>query len=270
LNFALGLGATAAKAGVSIYERTRAVSFEGASQVTVRTRSPSFPAAPSFPAKADPVLSWTEDGFRLRGNDERRRIGSAGGALPSPGVCAAMSTQTPGTELARRIMGVGTTMVATEILGESRARALSPTMRQSAIRTGTGHFRRSAGSSFVFGGRVSYAGLNPAGTAPITRARLLRVFPQLQTSSLILWGGFVDITLNRAPDFGGWLPNVYFLQAFPVMGWPRPRSRQLIAEATAGAAERFDLFNRISHHGSPAEHSAPASAGAGHAVLPAT
>ena len=73
--------------------------------------------------------------------------------------------------LARRIMPVGTYIVATEPLGESTARALLP--RNTAvtdINWVLDYFRRSADHRLLFGGRVSYSGLDPFNTAHATRA----------------------------------------------------------------------------------------------------
>jgi len=75
--------------------------------------------------------------------------------------------------------------------------------------------RRSADTRLLFGGRVNYSGLKSFDAPGATRARMLRVFPQLEGVRIdYAWGGHVDITLNRAPHFGRLAPNVYFLQGF--------------------------------------------------------
>ena len=77
------------------------------------------------------------------------------------------------------------------------------------------YFRRSADHRLLFGGRVSYSGLDPLNTERATRARMLKVFPQLADVKIeYAWGGYVDITMSRAPDFGRIAPNVYYLQGF--------------------------------------------------------
>ena len=40
------------------------------------------------------------------------------------------------------------------------------------------YYRRSADHRLLFGGRVSYSGLEQFEAVPVTRARMLRVFPQ--------------------------------------------------------------------------------------------
>ena len=71
------------------------------------------------------------------------------------------------------------------------------------------YFRRSADHRLLFGGRVSYSGLDPLNTERATRARMIKVFPQLADARIeYAWGGYVDITMSRAPDFGRLAANV--------------------------------------------------------------
>ena len=115
------------------------------------------------------------------------------------------------------------------------------------------YFRRSADHRLLFGGRVSYSGVDAFDTARATQRRMLKVFPQLADARIeFAWGGYVDITMSRAPDFNRLAPNVYFLQGFSGHGIALTGiAGQLVAEAIAGQAERFDLFARIPHHDFP-------------------
>jgi gamma-glutamylputrescine oxidase len=156
--------------------------------------------------------------------------------------------------LARRIMPVGTYIVATEPLGESTARALLPhDTAVTDINWVLDYFRRSSDHRLLFGGRVSYSGLDPFNTAEATRHRMINVFPQLQNARIdFTWGGYVDITMNRAPDFGRLEPDVYYLQGFSGHGMALTGlAGKLVAEAVAGTAERFDVFARIPHREFP-------------------
>ena len=64
--------------------------------------------------------------------------------------------------LARRILGVGTYIIATEPLGEERARSLLPSNAAIAdINWILDYFRRSADHRLLFGGRVSYSAAQP-------------------------------------------------------------------------------------------------------------
>ena len=79
--------------------------------------------------------------------------------------------------------------------------------------------------------------------------RLGTIFPQLKRVPIeFVWGGFVDISMNRAPDFGRLGSNVYYLQGFSGHGVALTGlAGQLVAQAVAGQAERFDLFAKLQH-----------------------
>jgi catechol 2,3-dioxygenase-like lactoylglutathione lyase family enzyme len=63
-----------------------------------------------------------------------------------------------------------------------------------------------------------------------------------------VWGGYVDITRNRAPHWGRLTPNVYFAQGFSGHGVAATGlAGAIIAEAIAGQNERLDVFERIPH-----------------------
>jgi gamma-glutamylputrescine oxidase len=156
--------------------------------------------------------------------------------------------------LARRILGVGTYVIATEPLGEERVRALLPSNAAIAdINWILDYFRRSADHRLLFGGRVSYSAVQPPHLAESMRKRMLRIFPTLADVKVAYaWGGYLDITMNRAPDFGRLAPNVFYLQGFSGHGMTLTGlAGKLVAEAIAGSAERFDVFGRIPHRDFP-------------------
>jgi gamma-glutamylputrescine oxidase len=115
------------------------------------------------------------------------------------------------------------------------------------------YYRRSADHRLLFGGRVSYSGLDPLGTARATRLRMLNVFPQLADAEIeYAWGGLIDITMSRAPDFGRLEPNVYYLQGYSGHGMALAgMAGKILAETIAGQSERFDIFARLKHHAFP-------------------
>jgi gamma-glutamylputrescine oxidase len=157
-------------------------------------------------------------------------------------------------KLSARIMPVGTYMIATEQMGQARADALLP--RRSAVSDtnfALDYFRLSADTRLLFGGGASYSGTTPGNLVARVRKRMLSVFPQLSDLEIeYAWGGFVDITMNRAPDLGRQDDNVYFLQGFSGHGLAfSGMAGQLVAQAIAGQAERFDIFSRIKHRRFP-------------------
>jgi len=157
-------------------------------------------------------------------------------------------------QIAGRIIPVATYMIATERLGEERAREL---IRDNSAVMDTNfildYFRLSVDWRLLFGGRVSYSGHDAFDSRNATRKRMLKVFPQLDHVAIdFAWNGLLDITMNRAPDFGRIGTNIYYLQGFSGHGLALAgMAGKLAAEAIAGQAERFDLFVKIKHRDFP-------------------
>jgi gamma-glutamylputrescine oxidase len=217
LNYTLGLAAAAVERGVGVFENTRALSFTPARHIEVRTPN---------------------------GQVRCRHLALCGNTY--------LGDLAP--VLAKKIMAVATYIIATEPLGADRARGLIVNNAAvSDMNWVLDYFRLAADQRLLFGGRVSYSARAPYGIAATTRARMLKVFPQLVDTRIeYAWGGFVDITMNRAPHFGRLARNVYFLQGFSGHGVALAGiAGALVAEAIAGTAERFDVFARIPHHDFP-------------------
>lgn len=217
LNYTLGLAAAAERAGARIFEGTRALEFTDRTPLCVRTAA---------------------------GEVRCRQLVLCGNVYLGPLAPALQS----------RIMAVGTCIVATEPLGQVRAHSLITNNAAVAdMNWVLDYFRRSADDRLLFGGRVTYAGFDPDRIAAATRRRMTLVFPQLRDVKVeFAWGGHVDITRNRAPDFGRLGPNVYYLQGFSGHGIALTGiAGQLISEAIAGDAGRFDVFARIPHAAFP-------------------
>jgi gamma-glutamylputrescine oxidase len=219
LNYTLGLGAAAESLGVRIFEGTRAQRFIHSGASAVRVQTP--------------------------GGEVRARFLV---------LCGNVYLGATAPALAAKIMAVATYIVATESLGKERARQLiGNNAAVSDMNWVLDYFRRSADHRLLFGGRVNYSGLKSFDAPGATRARMLRVFPQLRDVRIeYAWGGEVDITLNRAPHFGRLAPNVYFLQGFSGHGIALTGiAGKLVAEAISGTAGRFDVFARIPHANFP-------------------
>jgi gamma-glutamylputrescine oxidase len=217
LKFTQGVARAAETAGAKIFENSQVLRYEDGPEVTVHTAQGSVRCAHLV----------------LCGN---AYLGSVAPAL------------------ARRILGVGTYIIATEPLGEERVRALLPSNAAIAdINWILDYFRRSADHRLLFGGRVSYSAMQPPRLAESMRRRMLRIFPTLADVRVAhAWGGYLDITMNRAPDFGRLAPNVFYCQGFSGHGMSLTAlAGKLVAEAIAGTAERFDVFARIPHRDFP-------------------
>jgi gamma-glutamylputrescine oxidase len=217
LRYTLGLASAAEQLGARLFEGSRALTFADGAQVRVRT---------------------------AQGEVRARQVV----------LCGNVYLGNTAPSLSSKIMAVATYIVATESLGAERARALIT--NDAAVSDSNwvlDYFRRSADHRLLFGGRVNYSGLSRFDAPSATRARMLRVFPQLADVQIeFSWGGDVDITVNRAPHFGRLAPNVYFLQGFSGHGIVLTGiAGKLVAEAIAGTAERFDVFARIPHRNFP-------------------
>ena len=221
LKYALGLAQAAEAAGVRIFEH---------SAVTSLTRG-------------DPLVARTERG------QVTARFGVLAGncMLPEYGPEVA-------PDIAPRIMPVGTYIIGTEPIDPQVAERLIP--GQAAVCDNNfvlDYFRFSADRRMLFGGRVSYTTRTPARLEETMRARMGAVFPVLREVPVsFVWGGFVDISMNRAPDFGRLGKNLYYLQGFSGHGVALTGlAGQLVAESVLGQAGRFDVFARLRHHRFP-------------------
>jgi gamma-glutamylputrescine oxidase len=156
--------------------------------------------------------------------------------------------------LSRRILGVGTYIIATRPLEPGLARSLLPSDAAIAdLNWILDYLRLSADQRILFGGRVSYSALQPRHLAESMRRRMVGVFPETSGVEVqYAWGGYLDITMSRAPDFGRLSPNVFYLQGFSGHGMSLTvLAGKLVAEAVAGTAERFDVFARLPHRDFP-------------------
>ena len=161
--------------------------------------------------------------------------------------------------LAKRIMPVGTYIIGTAPIDATLAAKLIPS--NCAVCDSNvvlDYFRFSAQNKteeprMIYGGRVSYSARTPRNLTAKMQARMAETFPQLKDTKVeYTWGGYVDISMNRAPDFGRIAPNIYYLQGFSGHGVALTGlAGKLVAEAISGQAERLDLISKIKHHDFP-------------------
>ncbi|KAB0584247.1 FAD-binding oxidoreductase [Ideonella dechloratans] len=217
LKYALGIARAAAAAGVRIHEETPVTALETGPVITVRTS---------------------------RGTLRAKKVLLAGNVY----------LQGVAEHLERRIMPVGTYIVCSEAMDPALADSLIPT-RSAVCDTNfvLDYLRTTNDHRMLYGGRVSYSTVTPPNLAESMRRRMVQTFPQLKDVKVqYAWGGFVDITMNRAPDFGRLRDNLYYLQGFSGHGLALTGlAGRLVAEAMNGDASRFDVFARLKHHDFP-------------------
>jgi glycine/D-amino acid oxidase-like deaminating enzyme len=176
--YVVGLTAAAVRAGVVILEQTPVASFSRAlSGWTVRI--------PRGDIGVRDVLVATN--------------GYTNGAAPA---------------LRRRLIPVGSYVIATEPLPAAEAAVLLPRRRVAFdSKRFLFYFRLSADNRVVFGGRAEFAVATPETTrhaAGLLRRGLVRIFPQLGSVRVdYAWSGNVAFTRDRLPH-AGTLEGVYY------------------------------------------------------------
>lgn len=230
LNYCLGLAKGAASLGVQIYQHSAVTAMQQNDTVILQT------------AKAKVTAKFVV----LAGN------------MYLPDISPTLAPK-----LAKRIMPAGTYIIGTEQIDPALAKQLIP---NNAAVCDTNfvldYFRFSGGDQtkvganaprMLYGGRVSYSAMTPPNLTQSMRARMVETFPQLASTKVeYTWGGFVDITMSRAPDFGRINNNIYYLQGFSGHGVALTGlAGKLVAEAINGDATRLDLFSKIKHYDFP-------------------
>lgn len=208
LNLVLGLAEAAAGAGAQLFEGSRVVDFTRSDPATVRTD---------------------------QGEVRTRYVVLACDAY--------LDKLAP--EIAGKMLPINNFMLATEPLGEATARSLIPdNYSVSDTKFVVNYWRLSPDRRLLFGGGETYSRTFPPDIGRFVRKYMLRVYPQLVNARIDFgWGGAVGVTMKRLPHFGRLAPNIFFAQGYSGQGIALANlAGKLIAEAVAGAAERFDVM----------------------------
>ena len=213
LNYCLGLARAAGQAGAVIHEQSPAIEVDTGSKPFVRTAHGKVTA-----------------GFVIIACN------------------AYLGRLVP--KLYGKVLPVTSYIIATEPLGENRARAL---IRDGEAVADTNfivdYFRITSDTRMLFGGKASYTTMEPAHLAPEMKQSMFRIFPQLRDAKVdFAWGGYIAITHNRVPDCGRLSPTAYYAHGYSGQGVALAGIYgKLMAEAIRGMAERFDLLSRVRH-----------------------
>ena len=216
LNYALGVAHAFQKAGGMIYENT--------------------PAIDIIPGATNKVLT-------------------SSGAVNAKFVIIAGATGMKGMPQIRRAsLQVTAHMIATEPLGEKRARQIMT--RDIAVadaRFIMNYYRFSDDYRLLFGGNCNYSDHEYDGEDRRLRERMTELFPILKMTRIDhCWRGPLDLTMNRMPHLGRITPQIYFAHGFGGQGVVLTNILgKVLAEAVSGTAERFDVFEKIRHNPFP-------------------
>ena len=210
LNYALGLARACVSAGVRIHEQSLVKRYSGTGPIRIRTR---------------------------RGEVRARHL-----VLGCNGYLGSLEPR-----IARRIMPINNFLLATAPLTAMPRRLIASRACVHDTLFVVNYFRLAPDGRLVFGGGENYTRRFPRNLKGFVRRQMLRIFPQLADVPIdYAWGGTLAITVNRLPHLGRLTRDVYFAQGYSGHGISTATlAGQLLAEAIAGTAERFDVFARL-------------------------
>ena len=150
----------------------------------------------------------------------RWRVATTGGDVDAANVVLATNGYTGAASpaLTRRLVPIGSYIIATEPLTAIEAAAILPRRRVAFdSKHFLYYFRLTRDSRLLFGGRAEFSAHPAASTrraAAILRRGLARVFPQLADKSIeYAWGGNVAFTRDQMPRAGK-LEGAYFAAGY--------------------------------------------------------
>lgn len=173
------------------------------------------------------------------------RVSSARGTIEAKQILLATgnSRSGPFSYFRRRMISVGSFIIATEPLGADMVQRLMPGRRNYVTSRIIGnYFRLSPDQRLVFGGRARFAMSNPRSdvkSGAILRASMEDMFPQLKDVGIdYCWGGLVDMTADRLPRAGEH-QGMYFATGYSGHGVQMSvHMGQVMADVMAGQPER--------------------------------
>jgi glycine/D-amino acid oxidase-like deaminating enzyme len=137
------------------------------------------------------------------------RVSTSRGDIDAGRVLLATGTSDKGpfSWFQRRIVPVGSFIIATEPLAPAKLQAALINNRTYVTSLNIGnYFRTTADNRLIFGGRARFAISNPTSDARsggVLRTGLGELFPSLANANIdYCWGGLVDMTADRLPRAG--------------------------------------------------------------------
>ncbi len=144
----------------------------------------------------------------------------------------------------RRIVSVGSFIIATRPLSKTEIAATMPGNRTCVTSMNIGnYFRLAPDNRLIFGGRARFSATSDqrsdAKSGDILRTSLLQIFPQLAGVEIdYCWGGLVDMTKDRYPR-AGYVDGVWYAMGYSGHGAQLSTDLgMIIADAILGKADR--------------------------------
>ncbi len=143
------------------------------------------------------------------------------------------------------IMPINSYIIATEPLGEERARSIiRDNVGVADSRFVVHYYRFSSDWRMLFGGRENYTANIPKGFGNGVRKSMLGVFPQLRDAAIeYQWGGTLAVTMSRLPKTGEIEPGVFYGHGFSGHGVALTAAvARVLAKAVTGDRADFELL----------------------------
>jgi glycine/D-amino acid oxidase-like deaminating enzyme len=159
-----------------------------------------------------PVQAIERDGAGFTVTTPKGRIAARDVVVATNGYTAPV---TP--DLRRRVIPIGSYIIATEPLDPALAARLMPKARvNSDTRKIVVYYRLSPDRRrILFGGRVALMETDPRVTAPRLHAELTAIFPELATTRIThSWAGFVAYTFDTMPHLGKSQDGLYYAMGY--------------------------------------------------------
>jgi glycine/D-amino acid oxidase-like deaminating enzyme len=221
--YVAGLGAAALRAGACIYEKTRV------EEVGRATRQGNA----GWNLTTSKGKSWARDVF----------VATSGYT----------SRATPA--LQKKIIPIGSYIIATEVLPDAWARELSPRNRMIYdSKNYIYYYRLTPDKRMLFGGRAAFfpeSGDTIRKSAKILRRGMVEVYPQLRDTKVeFVWGGTLDFAFDIMPH-GGQMDGMYYALGYAGHGVAMATYQgQLMARRIAGETPE-NPFDGIPFPGAP-------------------
>ncbi len=180
--YVAGLGAAAMRAGACVYEKSRVEKIER------ETRG----GVPGWKLRTAHGSTWAREVFVATS-------GYTGKVTPA---------------LQRKIIPIGSYIIATDVLPEGLARELSPRNRMIYdSKNYIYYYRLTPDNRMLFGGRAAFfpeSGDTIRKSAEILRRGMVEVYPQLRDTKVeFVWGGTLDFAFDIMPH-AGQIDGIYY------------------------------------------------------------
>ena len=221
--YVAGLGAAAVRAGAQVSEQTRLQNIQ----------RETLDGAPGFRLNTSRGKTWARSVF----------IGTSGYT----------GSATPA--LRKKVIPIGSYIIATEVLPEALARELSTRNRQIYdSKHYLYYYRLTPDNRMLFGGRAAFfpeSGHTIRKSAEILRLGMIEVYPQLRDIKVeYVWGGTIDFCFDMMPHAGR-IDGLYFALGYAGHGVAMATYQGLKMANWIADGETDNPFTEIPFPGAP-------------------